>query len=339
MQQKRRRKKTKAHTHKGDDVLTLLLSAQAEARFRDDVGSVLSNRAYRIVTPENAESGSDIDIAFISRDVTGASTKTAVSETLNAYYGLLRASRRLDWVQGHSAGADRPIFSELRERGVRVTTASGATANIVVQSALAGLLSLARRFPRLADAQRRRAWEPLLNAAPPDIAGQTAMIVGYGPIGQGLAAMLRALNMQVISVRREADAHGAISIDHIENHLPHTDWLILACPLTLSTQYLINSRRLALLPKTAHLLNVARGEVVVQADVIAALQNGALAGAYLDVFDPEPLAPDSALWDLPNVIVSPHSAGHSSGNYDAVGKIWLENLRRWRDAIPLINEI
>ncbi|MFT9639847.1 NAD(P)-dependent oxidoreductase, partial [Alcaligenes phenolicus] len=95
--------------------------------------------------------------------------------------------------------------------------------------------------------------------------------------------------------------------------------------------------RLARLPKQAHLVNVARGEVVVEADLIAALRNGALAGAYLDVFEHEPLSAASPLWDMPNVILTPHMAGQSDSQYAAVGRIWLDNLARWHRGEPLLN--
>jgi phosphoglycerate dehydrogenase-like enzyme len=242
-------------------------------------------------------------------------------------------------VHVHSAGADRPIFPELLLRGVKVTTSSGASAPIVAHSALGGLLALARRFPELFDAQRQHAWRPQLSHAPRDLRGQTALVVGYGPIGQRLCRLLEALEMKVITVRRKRTSEDSISFDQLDDYLPRADWLILACPLTNVTERLIDARRLALLPDGAHLLNVARGEVVVEADLIAALQRQKLAGAYLDVFEREPLNGVSPLWDLPNVIVSPHSAGHSSGNYDAVARIWLDNLARWNSGEALLNSV
>jgi phosphoglycerate dehydrogenase-like enzyme len=320
-------------------LLTILLSERAAQSLRTEIDRVLEGRPYRLVTPRTAAAGTPVDIAFISRDVTGASTKTRLEPSLAEFYVPLRASGQLAWVHTHSAGADRPIFPELLQRGVKVTTSSGATAPIVAQSALGALLALARRFPQLAAAQREHAWRPLLTGAPRPLAGQTAVIVGFGPIGQRLCKLLEMLDLHVLAVRREAGPANTIGFSQLDEHLPHCDWLILACPLTDTTRHLIDARRLALLPDGAHLLNVARGEVVVEADLIAALRDKRLAGAYLDVFDREPLDPASPLWDLPNVMVSPHSAAHSSGNYAAVERIWIDNLARWHRGDALANEV
>jgi phosphoglycerate dehydrogenase-like enzyme len=317
-------------------LLNILLSDVATERLRADMERVMEGRPYRLVTPST---DLPVDIAFISRDVTGASTKTRLMPSLSEFYVPLRASARLAWVHTHSAGADRPIFPELLQRGVKVTTSSGANAGIVAQSALGGLLALARRFPYLSNAQREHAWRPLLGNAPRDLAGQTALIVGFGPIGRRLCQLLEMFDMKALAVRREAGSDKTISFAQLDEHLPRCDWLILACPLTKTTHRLIDARRLALMPDGAHLVNIARGEVVVEADLIVALQQQKLAGAYLDVFEHEPLDAASPLWDLPNVIVSPHSAAHSSGNYEAVGRMWIENLGRWSRGEPLLNEV
>ncbi|WP_246641556.1 D-2-hydroxyacid dehydrogenase [Paraburkholderia edwinii] len=236
-------------------------------------------------------------------------------------------------------------------RGVRITTSAGANARPVAHSALAGLLSLARRLPQLRAAQREHAWKPLLDdATPRDLAGQNALIVGYGAIGQRLAKLLDALEMNVTVVRRETSGYRsgclsetrsiarAIALSEIDTALPHTDWLILACPLSPLTARLIDAGRLRLLRPGAHLINVARGEVVVETHLIAALREGVLAGAYLDVFEHEPLDTSSPLWDLPNVLVTPHTAGHADSHYAAVGRIWLDNLARFIRGEPLVNE-
>ena len=331
--------------------MDILLSRAAAERFGDAIANVLGDTAYRLVTPDEPHHGR-AEIAFISRDVTGRSTKTDLTAELQAFYTVLRESPQLAWVHTHSSGADRPIFPELLQRGVTVTTSSGANAGVVAQSALGGMLALARRFSRLYEAQRRHAWEPLLGEAssPCDLAGQNALIVGYGPIGQRLARLLEVFEMNVTVVRRESGAGGTagaavngavrtISFAQLDDALPHTDWLILACPLTPLTTWLIDARRIALLPSSACLVNVARGEVVDQSSLIEALAGGALAGAWLDVFEREPLDAASPLWDLPNVLISPHTAGHSDSYYDAVGRIWLDNLARRQRAAPLVNAV
>ena len=322
----------------------ILLSDQAAAHLGPGMARLFQEQPYTVVRPSDlpATGSHDIDIAFISRDVTGTSSKTVLTDALLRFYDILRHAPRLAWVHGHSAGADRPIYPELRARGIIVTTSSGANAEAVAQMILAALLALGRRLPDLMAAQRRHAWEPLLGPrAPRDLAGQTALIVGLGPIGQEAARLLKMLRLQVIGVRRSdaATPHcdRVLPFDRLDEALPLADWVILACPLTGQTRALLDAARLALLPAGARVINVARGEVAVERDLVAALASGALGGAFLDVFETEPLSPLSPLWDLPNVIVSPHTAGHTSGHYAAVAELFLDNLARWRSGQAMRN--
>lgn len=319
-----------------DPPLRLLLSQQALAQHGAAIARVFGARAYELVTIEQAVAGtrSDIDLAFISRDVTGLSTKHELAPGLQACYEVLRRSQGLRWVHIHSAGADRDIYVELRARGVRVTTSSGANAEVVAQTALAGLLALARRFPQLMAAQREHRWAPLIGSAlSRDLGGQTAVLVGWGPIGQRIGAFLRLLGLRLVVVRTQArppqDEIEFVGLGDLPAVLPRADWLLLACPLTPQTRGLIDAHALTALPRGASLVNVARGEVVVEADLIAALRSGHLGGAFLDVYEHEPLPVASPLWDLPNVIAMPHSAGHSDGNAARVAALFLDNLGRW----------
>jgi phosphoglycerate dehydrogenase-like enzyme len=314
----------------------ILASRHTASRLGGAVADIMAGRPHEwlIAATTHAEAApTEADLAFISRDVTGLSTKHVLVESLEAFYVSLRASPSLAWVQGHSAGADRPIFGELAARGVTVKMAGGNNAEVVVQSALAGILSLAREFPKLAAAQREHRWASLVGALPRDLAGQSAVIVGWGPIGQRIAAFLGLLGLTLTVVRHSAEPAGpdiaTLAFGDIDSILPQADWLILACPLTPQTRGLLGADSLALLKPGARLINVARGEVVSEQAVIERLRSGALAGAYLDVFEHEPLSSQSPLWDLPNVILSPHSAGHSDGNEGRVDQIFLENLRRW----------
>jgi phosphoglycerate dehydrogenase-like enzyme len=325
----------------------ILLSDQAARYLGPRIAQRFHQMPYRLVSPDQAMqdsdgTGRDIEIAFISRDVTGKSTKHELTESLQQFYRVLRAAPRLAWVHAHSAGADRPIYPELRGRGVTVTTSSGANAEAVAQMVLAGMLALNRRLPELLDAQRRRAWEPLLgDRAPRDLRGQTAVIVGLGPIGLETARLFKALHLRVIGVRRSDAAappcDQVLPLARLDEVLPQADWLVLACPLSADTRDLIDARRLALLPPGAQLINVARGEVAVEPDLIAALSERTLAGAFLDVYAHEPLADSSPLWALDNVVLSPHTAGHTSGHYAAVAEIFLDNLARWRDGRAMNN--
>lgn len=311
--------------------LRILLSRKAAAQHADAIAATLQGRAHALVFPDDA---TDADLAFISREVTGLSTKHEVLPQTQAFYDAMLAAPSLRWVQVHSAGADRPVFGQLRERGVAIATASGANAEVVAQSALAGLLALARRFPQLMAAQREHRWASLMGAAlPRDLAGQQVTIVGWGPIGQQVARVLAVLGLKVAVVRSSSQAVAAdvptVAFEQLGELLPATDWLLLACPLSERTRGLVDAVALGALPAGAHLLNVARGEVVDEPALIESLRSGRLAGAYLDVFAHEPLGVDSPLWGLPNVIATPHSAGFSDGNAGRVVAMFLDNLGRW----------
>jgi phosphoglycerate dehydrogenase-like enzyme len=278
----------------------------------------------------------------VSRDVTGLSTKHELAPSLKACYKVLEESPNLRWVHIHSAGADRDVYVRLRAKGVQVATSSGANAEVVAQTALAGLLALSRKFPELVHAMHAKKWAPLLGSQlPPDLSGQTALLVGWGPIAQKVAQFLSVLGLRMKVVRQHAQAKSLVktgndssqpemlTFETIDSALPSTDWIVLMCPLTETTRGLINARRLNLLPPGAGLVNVSRGEVVVERDLIEALQNGRLGSAYLDVFEHEPLPQTSPLWNLPNVILTPHSAGFSAGNELRVSHMFLDNLASW----------
>jgi phosphoglycerate dehydrogenase-like enzyme len=327
------------------EVLTLLMSEQAHGVFAARVEQVMMGRPYRIVNLQaKPDSTGDfgVDIAFLSRDVTANSGKTVLAPSLERFYEIIRGSSKLSWLQMHAAGADRPIYREMINKGATVTTASGANAGPVAQMAVTGILALARCLPQLMESQRRKAWEPLLGAgAPRDLSTQTVMVVGWGPIGQEVARLCRCIGTKIIGVRREAgEAEGAdeiIAFEDVPSRLPGVDWVVLACPLNHTTRGLLNAKTLNLLPEGARVVNVSRGEVIVESELINAVQSGHIGGAFLDVFEKEPLSDESPLWTLPNVIVSPHTAGHTQGHYAAVGEIFLNNLGKWLQSASLRN--
>jgi D-2-hydroxyacid dehydrogenase (NADP+) len=326
--------------------LTLLLSAHALKTWGARIKAAVPDGIH-LVTAEQAlatDGPCQADIAFMTREVTGKSSNNNPTPELTGFDTVVRKSPQLKWLQIHPAGAERPIYRELRERGVKVTTASGATAVTVAHSTLGAVIALNRRFPLLADAQRRHAWEPRLGErSPRDLKGQCAVIVGMGPIGQIIARLLRMLGMTAIGVRRTAQpvepCDRTIAYGDLKSALPGADWLILCCPASATTRGLANATVFQAMPPGSHFINVSRGEVAVEKDVIAALQSGHLAGAYLDVFEREPLDPASPLWDMPNVIVSPHTASHSQGQNEAIFDIFLDNLARFGEGRKLRNDV
>jgi phosphoglycerate dehydrogenase-like enzyme len=305
--------------------LNLLVSARCAEALTPRLEQVLGACGYQVVDV----AGDAAEVAFISRDVTGLSTKHQILPETQSFYDAMLRSERLRWVHTHSAGADRDIFKQLQARGVEVTTSAGANARVVAQTALAGLLALARHFPRMWQAQQARSWQPLLGSGlPADLDGQRVTLVGQGPIGQTLTLWLQALGLEVQAVSRQA-REGCLSYEQLPQALATCDWLILACPLSPLTHQLIDAQALARLPPGARVINVARGEVIDETALLHALQSGQVGGAYLDVFSHEPLADTSPFWNLPNVIVTPHSAGFSAGNEARVTQLFLQRLQHY----------
>ena len=174
--------------------------------------------------------------------------------------------------------------------------------------------------------------------------GQTAVIVGLGNIGAEIARLARARGLTVIGVRRGPRKAGdPVDELHPPAALPalaaRCDWLVLACPLTPETRGLVDAGLIARMPRGARIINIARGEIVSEAALIAALRSGHLAGVYLDVFETEPLPPASPLWDLPNVLVTPHNSAAAAGNDARVLEIFLDNLGHWQRDEALVNEV
>jgi D-2-hydroxyacid dehydrogenase (NADP+) len=292
--------------------------------------------------PSPAELAS-IRIALLSVDVIGLSSKTKLEPELATFVDTLYAAPNLQWLQVCSAGMDRPFYAELHSRGVRLTSAAGANAKAVAQTAVAGLLALSRCIPMWIEAQGKRQWKPMRGALiPPQLEGQHAVVVGMGGIGLDIGRVLKALELRVTGVRRSPSTQPyfdrVVGFNELDSVLPDADWLVLACPLTEQTRHLIDGRRLKLMRQEARIVNVARGEVIDEAALIEALRNQAVAGAYLDVFEKEPLPPESPLWDLPGVLISAHSAGNSTGHQRGVINQFTENLIRFANKSALHNE-
>ena len=330
--------------------LHLLVSADTLNRYHERFAQVASTASRPaqinwVLPSDSAAAHALIDMAFISRDVTGASSKTNILPDLANYYVALRRAMRLQWVHNHASGTDRPIFAELHARGVRITTSSGINANPVAHTAVGALIALGRKFPAVWKAQQEIRWAPMMShPALHDLAGQTAMVIGMGPIGQKIARILSAMDMHVVGVTRDVTKHRAtegfnqvIDFESLAQAIPPAQYVVLACPLTSQTHGLINGAFLSQLPEGSFLINIARGQVVNQNDLIEALHSH-LGGAFLDVFATEPLESNSPLWHMPHVMISPHTAGHFTGYAEKVALLFMRNLNNYLSGQPLLNE-
>jgi D-2-hydroxyacid dehydrogenase (NADP+) len=261
---------------------------------------------------------------------------------------LLENAPKLRFIQSISAGTDQYDKVLFRERGLRLASAQGANERAVAEHAIALMLALSRHIHLGRDSQREVRWRPMIGdplAREQEQSGRTVVVVGFGRIGQRFGRLAKAFDCHVIGVKREAGplsecADRVVSITDIGLVLPKADVVVLTCPLTPETEGLINAERLARMKPSAHLINVARGKVVDEPALISALQAGQIAAAGLDVTVEEPLPATSPLWAMPNVIITPHSAGET-GRYEAnVIDLLEENLSRlWRGEADLKNGI
>jgi len=286
-----------------------------------------------------------IEGIYISVDVLGESSKDQLTPLMSLFCEIALNAPRLRWLQASSAGLDRPQFQTLLERGVTLTHAGGVAAKTVAQAAITGLLALGRELPKFMALQGAHRWAPARGTdAPYDIGGQTAIVVGLGAIGQEIVRLCQALDITVIGFNRQGKTPEnldieAYSVSQIGHYLDKADWLILSCPLTTETHHLIGAEQLSRLKPNAHLIDVSRGGVVNTQHLLMALQRNAFAGAYLDVFETEPLPIDSPFWDLPNVIITPHAAGDSKGRGQKLTDLFIRNLKRFIADESLINSV
>jgi phosphoglycerate dehydrogenase-like enzyme len=287
-----------------------------------------------LLRPDEEVAAADIEritVAFFSNDVWPQRTR--------AFFEVALAARNLQWFHSMSAGVDSPVFSTFIERGVRLTTSSGASAPPIAATVMLYLLALSRDLPRWLRAQAAHEWSPV---AFRELDGQRIVVVGYGPIGQEVVRLAQAFRMHPVIVRRAALGDEPCPVRHLDDLVEvvrDADAVVIALPLTEATRAVVSAEVIAAMADHAVFVNVGRGELVDQDALTDALAAGRLGGAGLDVFDPEPLPADDRLWDLPNVIISPHSSGTTDGTERRVAEIFLDNLARFVRDEPLRNEV
>jgi D-2-hydroxyacid dehydrogenase (NADP+) len=259
---------------------------------------------------------------------------------------LIPAAPRLAFIQSISAGTDQYSRDALRTAGIRLASAQGANERAVAEHAIALILSLARQIPQARDNQAARKWRGMIGdiaKREDELGGKTLAIVGMGRIGSRLATLAKAFDMRVIGVRQDASKGSGVAdyvagAQGLPDVLRKADFVVLTCPLTQQTENLIDAKALAAMKPSAYLVNVARGKVVNEPALIEALEQKRIAGAALDCVWEEPLPATSKLWSMPNVLITPHTAGETRRYEDNVLDILQENLERlWRGEDALKN--
>lgn len=258
---------------------------------------------------------------------------------------VVRCRRNIRWVQAMNAGAGEQVraagLTAAELDRVVITSAAGVHAVPLAEFSLFGLLAFTKDLPRLLEDQRARRWGHYPNA---ELGGRTLLVLGLGRIGEEVARLASAFGMRVVGVNRRgasesphvAEVHGT---DRLVELLPRADALVVSLPLTEETRGLIGAAEIATMKPGAILVNVGRGGVIDEPALVHALRQRHLAGAALDVVATEPLPEDSPLWELPNVLLTPHTMALSHRENERIAELFLDNLRRYRSGEPLRNRI
>ncbi|ADL08514.1 D-2-hydroxyacid dehydrogenase [Thermosediminibacter oceani] len=254
---------------------------------------------------------------------------------------LVEAAERLKWIQSLSAGVERLPFDLVKEKGIIVTNTSGIHKVPISELVFGYMLMFARGLNRFYEQQKNKIWNKKVNTT--ELFEKTLGIVGTGNIGSEIARLGKAFGMKVIGLRRSGrikgdydEMYGSSSLKEL---LSKSDFVVCAVPLTVETRHLFREEHFRAMKPTAYFINIARGAVVDESALIKALKEGWIAGAALDVFEEEPLPPESPLWGMPNVIITPHIAGSSDRYMERAMKVVNENLERYLKNERLINVV
>lgn len=259
-----------------------------------------------------------------------------------------KRAAKLQWIHSPTAAVHQLMFPELVRSSVRVTNSTGIHGPVVAEHALAMILALAKRLPQAMRYQVKKKWAQDKvwheRPHPREVAGTTVAVVGMGGIGNEFTQRAKALGLRVLAVRENAGkgTNGADEVytaAQIDDVLPQADFVLLCAPLTPATRGIINAARLRKMKRDAYLINVSRGPLIVEVDLIDALKNKRIGGAALDVFIQEPLPRGSAFWRLDNVLITPHTASFTEQLWERHYQHIVENMKRFLAGQPLLNEV
>jgi phosphoglycerate dehydrogenase-like enzyme len=272
-----------------------------------------------------------------------------------AFDRLLARAPRLTWVHSASAGVERALTPTSRSRGIVITNARGVFSRPIAEYVMMMILAVSRKLPGLLELQRERTWQPLEGTELRDV---TVGIVGLGSIGRAVGALATAFGCRVVATRRRPEAGGEVhggdgeelsfgeamlervgGPETLPALLAESDFVVLAAPLTRETENMISAETLDAMKPGAWLINVARGRLVDERALLRALRDGRIGGAILDTFRDEPLQPSSPFYDLPNVIVTPHTSWSSARVLDRSVELFCDNLRKFAKGEPLLNVV
>jgi len=288
----------------------------------------------------------------LRRDGTGVPREEAAPEVawgtgdlfdggpMRPFLGLVGRAPSVRWFASPAAGFDHPFFGDLVRKGIRVTT-SHASSPSIAEYVLRAVLDAFQGADQWRRAQAERVWRT--HDRQREVAGSTWLVIGLGAIGTEVARRARALGATVIGVRRSPTGEEPVdevrTPDGLAEVLPRAHAVVLCAPATPATHHIVDAGFLAAMRPRSVLVNVARGDLVDEAALLAALETGAPGTAVLDVVTTEPLPPESPLWTHPNVVLTPHSSGRGLGRFDRAVDEFLDNLSRYRRGEPLMSEL
>ena len=255
-------------------------------------------------------------------------------------------AKHLKWIHSPAAAVHQFLFPELVNGDVILTNARDVHGPVVAEHVMALIFALAKRIPQSVRFQQKHIWgQEILweeHAAPAEIAGATLGLVGLGSIGRNVAKRASALGMHVICVREHVGGDKPEFVDEVlpssklKELLARAEYVVLAAPVTAATRGMIGREQLSQMKPESYLINVGRGPLIVESDLIEALRARKIAGAALDVFDQEPLPSDSPFWDMENVLITPHTAGMTTKLWERHYRLFSENLRRFLSGETLL---
>lgn len=253
---------------------------------------------------------------------------------------LLAVSGKLKLVLSVSAGIERLPLRELNARGIAVCNTGGAQAISIAEYVLGAMLSVSHSIPAFIRNQEKACWKNIFGS---DLEGRTLCIVGAGRIGAEIARRAKAFNMKIIGLKRHPEQlmnyDFVWGVEHLHKALGQSDIVVMATPLTKDTFHLMKAEEFGVMKKTAVFINISRGGTVDETAMISALKTKQIAGAVLDVFETEPLPEGSVLWQMENVLLTPHNASFTDTTDRCITSILCDNIIRFREGRVLINQI
>ena len=312
-------------------MVKVLITFPLEERYLERIRNIEGVEVTEATDPEDVlRKIEDVDILF-SNKITSDQFKRA---------------KKLKWIHSPYVGVDSLLIEEVKRSDVIITCSRGIHASQASDHVFALILAFARKLPELLDDQRRKVWKvrhPIPFEPLDELAGKTLGIIGLGAIGREVARKGKCFKMKVLGVKKNPSKVNYVDevygIHEKDEVIRKSDYLVLCVPLTPETRNMIGERELKLMKKTAYLINIARGGVVDEKALIKALKEKWIAGAALDVAEVEPLPRDSELWELENVIITPHVAGSTPYYWERATDIFIENLKRFLRGEELINVV